>query len=472
LANEHTIKTFTTADIEKYHKGLLSPKEMHDLEKAALDDPFLADALEGYTVSGVNMTADLAELKERLSEKTEKNKVVPMALPRKPFPWLRAAALVVLIAGAGFLVYQLGFNKEKENYISQAPDAKQEAVKQNAPASDSVTAIQADSNRRVSVAKEMEQAKVNNTTNGVIPEKAKSSFELSVQTPDSATTTNKLQGTVPGIAINEEKGREVVADKAINDRQETSIGYKPAEQKKKDLTQTQKDTIQTGSFDDNRFLNRSAAAAPSRRKAADTETRRQDQYRPNIFRGIITDSNNNALPFANVTNTVDNVGTYSDAKGNFVLTSPDSVLNVQVRSIGFQNNTIKLQHQQATNQVIMQEDNSLSEVVINNQRANSNRDRRNTIVVEEPEPIDGWTNYDIYIANNINLAEAGKTRRNTSGEVKISFEVDAKGQPINIIVDKSLCESCDKEAIRLVKEGPKWKRKAKKSGRTSVSIFF
>jgi hypothetical protein len=34
-------------DIEKYLKGELSPKEMHELEKKALSDPFLADALEG-----------------------------------------------------------------------------------------------------------------------------------------------------------------------------------------------------------------------------------------------------------------------------------------------------------------------------------------------------------------------------------------------------------------------------------------
>ena len=34
------------ADIEKYLNGKLSPSEMHALEKKALDDPFLAEALE------------------------------------------------------------------------------------------------------------------------------------------------------------------------------------------------------------------------------------------------------------------------------------------------------------------------------------------------------------------------------------------------------------------------------------------
>ena len=34
-------------DIERYRKGELTPSEMHALEKKALSDPFLADALEG-----------------------------------------------------------------------------------------------------------------------------------------------------------------------------------------------------------------------------------------------------------------------------------------------------------------------------------------------------------------------------------------------------------------------------------------
>ena len=50
-------------DIEKYRKGLLTEKEMHLLEKRALSDPFLADALEGaesigsedFSVAGFGM---------------------------------------------------------------------------------------------------------------------------------------------------------------------------------------------------------------------------------------------------------------------------------------------------------------------------------------------------------------------------------------------------------------------------------
>ncbi len=65
-----------------------------------------------------------------------------------------------------------------------------------------------------------------------------------------------------------------------------------------------------------------------------------------------------------------------------------------------------------------------------------------------------------------------KNKQTGSSEVQVSFEVDKNGEPTNIKVEKSLCAKCDKEAIRLVKEGPKWKRSALKKGRTTVTIYF
>ena len=62
MSENNNIKRFTAADIEKYHKGLLSAKEKNALEKASLDDPFLADALEGYSTAGVYIADDMQEL--------------------------------------------------------------------------------------------------------------------------------------------------------------------------------------------------------------------------------------------------------------------------------------------------------------------------------------------------------------------------------------------------------------------------
>ncbi len=129
MATDNNIKKFTAADIEKYHAGLLSGKERHDLEKAALDDPFLADALEGYAVAGINAAADIADLKKRLAQKVEGTKLIPLkAAPRNSFRTLRAAALVAFVAGAGFLIYQFGFNKKSGEIAQAKTTKKQEGV--------------------------------------------------------------------------------------------------------------------------------------------------------------------------------------------------------------------------------------------------------------------------------------------------------------------------------------------------------
>src|SRR5258705_3892870 len=130
MAIDKNIKNFTAADIEKYHKGLLSAQERHDLERAALDDPFLADALEGYAFVGNNMQADLAELRSRLAEKMEDAKVI--ALPgqkKKAIPWLRIAALVIVIAGIGFLADQFVFNNKKPRGIAKLEEKNTNEVK-------------------------------------------------------------------------------------------------------------------------------------------------------------------------------------------------------------------------------------------------------------------------------------------------------------------------------------------------------
>ena len=90
--------------------------------------------------------------------------------------------------------------------------------------------------------------------------------------------------------------------------------------------------------------------------------------------------------------------------------------------------------------------------------------------MEESEPEDGWDNYGAYVANNLIVPDEIRSKQNP-GDVEISFEVDKNGEPINIKVEKSLCSKCDKEAIRLIKQGPKWKHRTK-NGRTIVMIPF
>jgi hypothetical protein len=85
---------YTAADLRRYLNGEMSSDEMYALEKQALEDPFLADAIEGYnSMSTEAIETDLATLKGQLAEKSaatgESAKVVVMHPPTRRFPWLK-----------------------------------------------------------------------------------------------------------------------------------------------------------------------------------------------------------------------------------------------------------------------------------------------------------------------------------------------------------------------------------------------
>jgi hypothetical protein len=107
--------TYTAADIYRYRSGTMSDAEMHALEKAALEDPFLADALEGYA-NTTTPSEDIAELRERLFEKRKKKNTF-FAISKEN-NWLRIAAIFILIAGVGYFVYLVNTGNRKSGLVS------------------------------------------------------------------------------------------------------------------------------------------------------------------------------------------------------------------------------------------------------------------------------------------------------------------------------------------------------------------
>ena len=493
MANEHHIKQFTAVDIERYHKGLLSPKERHDLEKAALEDPFLADALEGYAMAGTDLQNDLTDLKNRLASRTSGAKVVSMNGAGKSFnPLLRVAAIIILLAGAGLLVYQFAFNK-KDQEVAQLKPPTGKATEETKVIIDS-SGIPANNSKATTDNGKVAVEKQTLTTDNkpVTADKSKQIIPENKPGANPAPSVRKDDAVIPGKPaivggeLNYAPGSGVVVTTPkpapFDKTAEESTGKLKDKEVAREESKTRSVAAKKQEEDIDAFKKKQNRQTDDERKNLKQVTASQqpnkDYYNAqamNTFRGRVTDPNNVGLPFANVTNVRDNVGTYTDANGNFVLTSPDTVLAVQVRSVGYDYNNVQLRNNLPTNNVVMQEDRQvLSEVVATTQKPNAaarSKDNNRTLI--EPEPVDGWVNYDSYLANNLNLPEDYRQQKNTeSKSVELSFEVDKNGEPVNIRVEKSLCNSCDKEAIRLVKEGPKWKRNAAKKGRTKVTINF
>jgi hypothetical protein len=110
---------FTAEDIRRYLEGNMSPAEMHRLEKAALHDPFLADAIEGIQFTPADaFKKNVEELKDSLSKKVRPHRTLKGM-------WWKAAAVILLIASGVAITLTLNEDKEtaqlskKENIQEQ-----------------------------------------------------------------------------------------------------------------------------------------------------------------------------------------------------------------------------------------------------------------------------------------------------------------------------------------------------------------
>ena len=113
-------KIYTATDFAKYHAGTMPAKEMYALEKAALEDDFLADALEGYAFTKTE-EVDLAAIKNTLTSKNDTAKVVSITSKNN---WLRYAAAAVIVLGLGTLFYTVNNKAEEKSFANKEVKAK------------------------------------------------------------------------------------------------------------------------------------------------------------------------------------------------------------------------------------------------------------------------------------------------------------------------------------------------------------
>ncbi len=100
--------------IKHYLEGKLSPRESHELEKRALDDPFLADAIEGFRISKIPADSELSILQRRLEQHIASQQEKKSMLN---FSWQRlsiAAAAGLLFITAGILFWMNQFQHTKK----------------------------------------------------------------------------------------------------------------------------------------------------------------------------------------------------------------------------------------------------------------------------------------------------------------------------------------------------------------------
>lgn len=83
-------------------------------------------------------------------------------------------------------------------------------------------------------------------------------------------------------------------------------------------------------------------------------------------------------------------------------------------------------------------------------------------------PLGGWASLDTYITDHNKF-----TKQGSAGKfVELSFTIDADGNPSDIRIEKAAAKELDDEAVRLIKEGPKWEQPKTAAARISYTIAF
>ena len=457
---------------------------MHAMERAALEDPFLADTLEGYSVATADVSDDMRDLQARLEQRLQEHSqasVVPLPPSIEPprQQWWKMAAAVLVLLGVGWGIFQWTADPHTKENISQAPVGNDTA----APSAGNDSGVVANTTESTDTLKEVSGQSSVLATDSLVDatnSEPNATAPATVSDEIASTTTNAarreglpLQTDLPTDTSSPvpQYNREA-EDRSVAYQQNRNVRARAEEEAKSkqrsSLPAPKKENTDKSFFNTN-------PSADSGNNFARQFNRTDSSAMPRyfVFRGKVLDDENNPLPFTNITNQKDQVGTYADADGNFVLISTDSVLNVQLRSIGFAGGTRQLKEKTEGNKLILHPDQNLATRVLDTTYRVVNLARlKGSLRHEEPEPVDGWIKYDTYVANNLKIPDDNsRPKLPPAATVELSFEVDKMGQPVNIKVVRSLCGSCDQEAIRLLREGPKW-TPTKRKKRTTVTISF
>ena len=381
---------FTAKDIDRYHSGKMSDQERHALEKAALDDPFLADALEGYALTPT-ASVDLANIQSRLNERLNTNKVIPFY---RQYRSLSVAAIIVILAGAGWLVFSISGNRSDSYAVTP---------------------------RNVQNQNESDQSNLNPPNRD--------------DTTKPGTTLKYQAGTAqpPGISARKNNKSAPVNKPYQSNQLKEQPGVKTEAASALAANNTVQPEVATGSVSNNTNSGLARSMSP-------------DQRANNISQG-----------YSKVTPSAKDVASTAPA-----------VDGRQQRAIGM--DTIK--NMTVVMHPLPPDSLGMSEVVVvgyGTKKKIAANVYHPEVVIDTLEPEEGYDSFDDYIATNLNVPDEYKTKA-IPGEVQLSFDVDRHGQPTNITVVKSLCQKCDEEAIRLLKEGPKWKRKKDKKGKLTITF--
>ena len=400
-----------------YIRGLRKGKEAHRLEKESMQDPFLADAMDGYNQVEGNHEQRIEKLRMQVSAHSAKKKST------YAITWSIAACLII---GFGISSYFLFLKKSMTDEVFIAEESV--SIKLAEPAAPPTPAIPATPTVPATPQKEIALATTKVKTDSTpISEITARQADKKDMIAEIQTTSQPQGAPVAAVPMMEEVSEETAA---LQEVVATIDTFESESDKKMKLAKV-------------------ATILPQN----------------NMIKGRVTDGKGEPLIGASVTYKGTNIGTITNMNGEFSLVKKDDKKRLTAEYIGY--DPVEIQVDTSRTMLIAMNENkqALNEVVVVGYGAKKNK-KSTTLgsdakVKEQaekeitPQPVIGKRSYQKYLKEHL-VRPTDEKCAQVKGKVVLTFLINKEGRPFYIKVKESLCESADKEAIRLIQEGPDW----------------
>ena len=400
-----------------YIRGLRKGKEAHRLEKESMQDPFLADAMDGYNQVEGNHEQRIEKLRMQVSAHSAKKKNT------YAITWSIAACLII---GFGISSYFLFLKKSMTDEVFIAEESV--STKLAEPAAPPTPAIPATPTVPATPQKEIALATTKVKTDST------PISEITARQADKKDMIAKIQTT------SQPQGAPVAAVPMMEEVSEETAALQ-------EVVATI-DTFESES-DKKMKMAKVATILPQN----------------NMIKGRVTDEKGEPLIGASVTYKGTNIGTITNMNGEFSLVKKDDKKRLTAEYIGYDPVEIRIDTSRTMLIAMNENKQALNEVVVvgygtkkNKKSTTLGSDAKVKEQAEKeitPQPVIGKRSYQKYLKEHL-VRPTDEKCAQVKGKVVLTFLVNKEGRPFYIKVKESLCESADKEAIRLIQEGPDW----------------
>lgn len=431
--------------MQQYLKGELTPARMHAVEKHVLECSLCADALEGYETTQATPMPDL-------HIKTESKPAAGEISLRR----LAAVLLLLIIAGSVYFIVEriaepeqtIASNRQREVQKEEAYQEEARPLPAQPEESPEAGEEKVRTDQLQPKAPVVSPAKPAAGDQAYSSEIAKAEAGEAPQADDEdAMPDEPVIEPIATLPLEEEMHLEIASSESDSPDQE--IISEEAEIAQRDISNSLSGKVAGVQLSRE---NETSAAAPMRKSVADVQSKSVNA--PRIIKGkVISAEDGLPLPGVAVRIAGSEKGVMTDFDGEYEIEVSESKPALTYSYVGFEQLTLPLSDTTSLVLARLEEDvQPLSEVVVIGYEAEQEFSEPSFIA---PKPVEGRKAYKEYIERNIQYPEAA-LEDGIEGTVKLEVTIGADGTLKQIEIIKSPGHGLDKEAIRLVKEGPAW----------------